>query len=507
MVLALGRPDHGRKLTLSHQVLLIGTSSPRSPGDLAPAGGQTPAAVADVLAASGLEIVTAPPAEETGQRRSSITIDAVRRFESAARERAVWRRFGLAEGEYALVILRRPAGDDDARHLGRLTRALAELAAALPVIFPAHPGTRARLAASGGLEHLVGAGVRCVDPLRYLDLLSLKTGAGAVLTDSGRVVEEAAIIGVPCFRLEPAEAIAAAGDADLEQLLTRPAPARPAVPADPSARRTILGLGVDALDMEQTVATCERVIAEGGPAQHVCINVAKLMAARRDPALREIIENCAIISADGQPIVWASRLLGQPLPARVAGIDLMHELVAMAARRGLRPFILGARPEILDDAVGRLREEHPDLEMAGWHHGYFTDDEAEDVCREIRESKADMLFVAMGSPRKEFFLGRYGRELGVPLVMGVGGAIDVAAGHTRRAPAVMQRLGLEWLYRMLQEPKRLGRRYLTTNAAFLWLLGREMIRRRLPRSSASPVPPPEHVLPEAAETPRNLVGV
>src|SRR3954468_6259085 len=234
---------HGRKLTLSHQVLLIGTSSPRSPGDL-PAPGRTPAAVADVLAASGLEVVTAAPADATGPRRASITVDAVRRFESAARERAVGRRFGLAEGEYALVILRRPAGDDDARHLGRLTRALAELAAALPVIFPAHPGTRARLAASGGLERLVGAGVRCVDPLRYLDLLSLKTGAGAVLTDSARVVEESAIMGVQCFRLEVAEA---APSADLEQLLRPPAPTPR--PAEPSARRSILGLGVDALDM------------------------------------------------------------------------------------------------------------------------------------------------------------------------------------------------------------------------------------------------------------------
>jgi N-acetylglucosaminyldiphosphoundecaprenol N-acetyl-beta-D-mannosaminyltransferase len=480
---ALGRQELRKESQppLSQQVLLIGTPVPRSPGDLSAVARRAPVAVADVLTASGLEVIATPPGHADHERRGSITIDALRRFESGARDRAVWQRFGLVEGEYALVILRRPVGDDDARQLERLTRALAELAPVLPVVFLAHEGTRARLAASGGLERLVAAGVHCVDPLRYLDLLSLKTGAGAVLTDSGRVAEEAAMLDVPCFRLEVAET-APASAGDIEALLTRPEPAAAPQPVPADTRETVLGVSVDALDMEQTLAACERIIEAGSYSQHVCVNVAKLMAARRDPDLRKIIERCAIISADGQPIVWASRLLGRPVPARVAGIDLMHELIALAARKGLRPYIVGARSEILDDAVARMREQHPDLELAGWHHGYFSDEEAPEVCREIRESNADMLFVAMGSPKKEFFLGEYGPELGVPLVMGVGGAIDVAAGHTRRAPELMQRLGLEWLYRMLQEPKRLGRRYVTTNLGFLSLLGREFVRTRVLRS-------------------------
>ena len=241
-------------------------------------------------------------------------------------------------------------------------------------------------------------------------------------------------------------------------------------------RVEILGCPVDALDMADTLRRCEELIATGGPHQHMAVNVAKLVAARENAELRDAIQQSAVINADGQGIVWAARLLGRPLPERVAGIDLMQELIAVAAERGYRPFILGAKREVLDRAVEVLKQRHPALEFAGVRDGYFSAAEEAEVCEEIRRSKADMLFVAMGTPRKETFLAQHADDLGVPLLVGVGGAVDVIAGVTKRAPRVWQKLGVEWLYRMLQEPRRMFRRYAVTNARFAVILGRELAR-------------------------------
>jgi N-acetylglucosaminyldiphosphoundecaprenol N-acetyl-beta-D-mannosaminyltransferase len=244
------------------------------------------------------------------------------------------------------------------------------------------------------------------------------------------------------------------------------------------ARATVLGCAIDRLDMEQTVARCLAIIDDGHYGQHMAINAAKLVAMQEDPALRDSIAGSEIVNADGQSVVWASRLLADPLPCRVAGIDLMHELLDVAARRGDRVFLLGARADVLERAVANLTDRHPGLVIAGTQDGYFSEAAVDDVCASIRAAQADMLFVAMSSPRKELFLAAHGPALGVPFVMGVGGAIDVAAGVTRRAPAGFQRLGLEWLYRLLQEPRRMWRRYLPTNARFIRLVAHETLARR-----------------------------
>ncbi|WCB95808.1 N-acetylglucosaminyldiphosphoundecaprenol N-acetyl-beta-D-mannosaminyltransferase [Baekduia alba] len=253
------------------------------------------------------------------------------------------------------------------------------------------------------------------------------------------------------------------------------------VPAPAHSRVDVLGCPVDALDMDQTVARCTQLIDAGGFHQHVAINAAKLVAMRDDPQLREIIERCDVISADGQSVVWASRLLHAPLPERVAGIDLMDRLLAEAVRSGYGVFILGARNEVLEEAVRRIRVKHEGIDIAGFRDGYFADDEAAGVCAQIRDSGASILLVAMSSPKKELFLGEFGPKLGVPFVMGVGGAIDVTAGITRRAPAAWQSLGLEWLYRLLQEPRRMFRRYAVTNTQFLVMLARAVARRQSPK--------------------------
>jgi len=233
------------------------------------------------------------------------------------------------------------------------------------------------------------------------------------------------------------------------------------------------------LSLDEAVARCRELIeAPGRTASQVSVNAAKLVALREDARLRRAVFDCDLVTADGQSVVWASRLLGDPLPERVAGIDLMARLVEAAEEHGYRVFFLGATPGVLARAVAELRARHPRLHVAGARDGYFRPDEESAVREEIRAAAPDILFVAMGSPRKEHWVAA-APDLDVGFAMGVGGSLDVIAGHVRRAPRLVQRLGLEWLFRLAQEPRRLVRRYVTTNTRFLLLLTRELTHRRI----------------------------
>jgi N-acetylglucosaminyldiphosphoundecaprenol N-acetyl-beta-D-mannosaminyltransferase len=245
-----------------------------------------------------------------------------------------------------------------------------------------------------------------------------------------------------------------------------------------STRADVLGCRIDRLNLQETLSEIERVIASRRFTQHMAINAAKLVTMQDSPKLRRIVDECGLVNADGQSIVWASRLLGNPLPERVAGIDLMHSLLDLAERRGYRVYFLGARPEVLERALERIRRIHPGLRIVGARDGYFSEDEDRSVSAAIGASRPDIVFVAISSPRKEYFLGEHGPDLGAPFVMGVGGAIDIVAGVTRRAPASWQRLGLEWLFRLIQEPRRMFRRYAVTNARFAWLVGAALATAR-----------------------------
>jgi N-acetylglucosaminyldiphosphoundecaprenol N-acetyl-beta-D-mannosaminyltransferase len=240
-------------------------------------------------------------------------------------------------------------------------------------------------------------------------------------------------------------------------------------------RVEILGCPLDVVAMNEAVQRCQEAIAAGGYFQHMSVNAAKLVALHDDPTLRGMIASCDLVTADGQSVVWAARLLGSPLPERVAGIDLMERLLAAADSIGYRVFILGARRSVLDRALSNLRARYPNLVVAGTRDGYFEDSEALEVCDEIRVARPDILFVAMSSPRKEYFLGEQGESLGVPFAMGVGGSVDVIAGVTRRAPRLLRRLGLEWAYRLAQEPRRLANRYLSTNGRFAAMVLRALL--------------------------------
>lgn len=244
------------------------------------------------------------------------------------------------------------------------------------------------------------------------------------------------------------------------------------------AQQDLFGLTVDALTMAEAVDRCTDTVECGGYLSVGVINAAKVVAMRRNPALHQAVADCGMVLADGQSIVWASRLLGSPLPERVAGIDLFMELLAMAERRSYRVYFLGARPETLERMLDQVGRRFPGLAISGARDGYYTVDEEEQVAADIRQADADLLFLGMSSPRKEVFLSRWGESSRAKVVHGVGGSFDILAGLTRRAPSWYQRHGLEWLYRAQQEPVRLGRRYLTTNVAFMLLVASEAARRR-----------------------------
>jgi N-acetylglucosaminyldiphosphoundecaprenol N-acetyl-beta-D-mannosaminyltransferase len=251
-----------------------------------------------------------------------------------------------------------------------------------------------------------------------------------------------------------------------------------------SERVNILGLKFDNLSMEESLAVTEEFIRKRTPHQIFTPNAALLVWAHSDPFLRQVYEDSDLVTADGMSILVAGRLLGAPLKERVPAYLLMFRLFDRAEEKGYRFFFVGAKPEVIEKAMINLRRQRPTLAVAGWHHGYFDLNNAEDVVEKIRQSNADVLCVGMSTPLKERFIYKNLQKMNVPVCIGVGGAIDILAGLYKVAPAWMTKVGLEWLYRLIQEPRRLWKRYLTTNSIFVFLLLRELtlktIRLALP---------------------------
>ncbi len=245
--------------------------------------------------------------------------------------------------------------------------------------------------------------------------------------------------------------------------------------------RHMFGVPISALTMKQVVAFVDETIERRGSLLLGVVNAAKLVNMRRDKGLCEAVLAADMILADGIAVVWASRLLGRGLPERVTGIDLMHEMLQRGTDRHYRVFCLGATDEVLETTVARIRADYPGVVVAGCRNGYFEPEDEPNIVELIRASRPDILLAAMSSPKKEVFLDRWFGRLDVPICHGVGGAFDVLAGKVRRAPDGWQRLGLEWLYRVVQEPRRLWRRYLVTNTLFGVMVLRERFGRT-PRS-------------------------
>lgn len=249
-----------------------------------------------------------------------------------------------------------------------------------------------------------------------------------------------------------------------------------------SRRREFLDAPIHALTMAETVAIADEAMATRRPLHHVVVNVAKLVNMRKNAELREDVATADVINVDGKGVLWGARLCGIALPERVTGVDVMVNVLALCAKKGYRPFLLGAEQHVLDAVQSQLGKDHPGLTIAGKRNGYFKAEEEPEIVRAINASGADCLFVAMPTPRKERFLKRYRDELTPNFVMGVGGSFDVYGGKVARAPKLVQAAGMEWLFRVAQEPRRLWRRYYDTNTAYAWLLCREFWFRRIRRN-------------------------
>jgi N-acetylglucosaminyldiphosphoundecaprenol N-acetyl-beta-D-mannosaminyltransferase len=236
-------------------------------------------------------------------------------------------------------------------------------------------------------------------------------------------------------------------------------------------RVNFLGIPLDPLTMQQTIDEVDEAIRTNARINHVVINAGKVVSMQTDKQLFESVVSCDIINADGQAIVWASRFLGGYLPERVAGADLMQELVKLAAQKKYKCFFLGAKEEIVKKVVDIYTQQYGTSIIAGYRNGYFKKEEEEAVAKQISDSGAQLLFVAITSPKKENFMYAHRNLLAkVNFTMGVGGTFDVVAGFTKRAPVWMQKIGMEWFYRFLQEPGRMWKRYLVGNSKFIYLV-------------------------------------
>ena len=211
----------------------------------------------------------------------------------------------------------------------------------------------------------------------------------------------------------------------------------------------------------------------------VTVNASHLVMMRHNADLRSACTRGDLVIPDGVPVVWGSRLSSSPLKERIAGIDLMTRLLLEAEKNQLRVYFLGATPHVLDRLCRRLRVRHPQLLIAGAQHGYFKPEDEPTVIRRIRDSESHILFVGLPSPQKEIWCEQQRTQLGVPILMGVGGSFDVLSGDIKRAPRSWQNLGLEWSWRLFMEPRKMWKRYLTTNTAFLYHLFLGTIRERI----------------------------
>ena len=220
-------------------------------------------------------------------------------------------------------------------------------------------------------------------------------------------------------------------------------------------RTDILGVGFDDLTMEEAVAKGAALVEAEGFHYAVTPNPEFLLTAKKDEPFRQVLHKADLVLADGIGVVYSAKILGRPLKGKVPGIDFAQRLLAWMANHGKRLFLLGAKPGVAELAAANLKAAYPGLIVCGTHDGYFKEDAP--VVEAIRQSAADVVFVCLGAPKQELWMAQHGPETGARLMIGLGGALDVFAGVVERAPEVYQKLGLEWLHRLIKEPQRFGR--------------------------------------------------
>ncbi|MEM7726710.1 MAG: WecB/TagA/CpsF family glycosyltransferase [Cyanobacteria bacterium P01_A01_bin.45] len=232
----------------------------------------------------------------------------------------------------------------------------------------------------------------------------------------------------------------------------------------------ILNCRYDTLNFQETLNWAKKWIRSGRRGYIATVNVAISMMMYSDPKLQEYVDNASLVVADGQPIIWSSKLFHPCLPERVTGVDLVDGLCAIANQENFRVFLLGAQTDVIKIVVNKFQKKYPQLKICGSHDGYFHPDEVHQIVETIKEKNTQILIIGMGVPRQENFIKNNLKESGINLAIGVGGSFQVIAGRKKRAPFWMQEAGLEWLYRLIQEPRRLWKRYLVTNSQFIYRL-------------------------------------
>jgi N-acetylglucosaminyldiphosphoundecaprenol N-acetyl-beta-D-mannosaminyltransferase len=243
----------------------------------------------------------------------------------------------------------------------------------------------------------------------------------------------------------------------------------------------ILGCEVDALRLDEATRRVIGLVERRGVAHATVVNAAKLVRMRDDDMLRKLVRDADLVTADGAAVVYAARWLGEKLPGRTTGCDLMQRLLEIAPNRGWRVYFLGATPTVLSDVVRACGERYPGITFAGFRDGYFDIDNAESIATAIRDAQPDLLFIGMGTPRQERFLSEWRDTMQVPFSMGVGGSFDVVSGLKDRAPRWMRDNGLEWAHRLAIDPRHMWRRAIVDSARFAVHVNRAKYRGyRLP---------------------------
>jgi len=216
----------------------------------------------------------------------------------------------------------------------------------------------------------------------------------------------------------------------------------------------LLGMRFDCVTMESVLALAAEFIRSGKPHHIVTGDASMVVSASQDPELSRIITDADLVTPDGAGILWATRRVGTPVPAKVSGVDISERLIALSGENGWRIFFFGAAPGVADQAAVRMRERYPSAQIVGTRDGFFKPDDEPAIIAQIREARPDILLLALGIPKQEKFIARHREALGVPVMIGVGGTLDVFSGTVKRAPVWMQNIGLEWLYRTASDPKR-----------------------------------------------------
>lgn len=232
-------------------------------------------------------------------------------------------------------------------------------------------------------------------------------------------------------------------------------------------RVTILNTVIDVLNVKETIDLVEKYVQTKTPLHLMGVNADKINEVNSNELMKHIVNRCGIINADGASVILASKYLGKPLPERVAGVDLMQSLVALSEKKGYSVYLLGAKQSVVEQTAEVLKNRHPKLNIVGIHNGYFKEPDWPSISEELKEKNPDFVFVGITSPLKEYLIEYLQNQGHTSVFMGVGGSFDVISGNIPRAPLWMQKANLEWLFRVMQEPKRLFKRYFVGNWVFI----------------------------------------